>query len=389
MTKLALYSAVGEEITHFDVDVDSATLTRRDTIEVPANVQYAWPHPSHRWLYVASSDRGSAHDTKAAASNHLTVLRIDPDSGALSQHGANVELPSRAVHICLDNAGRFVLSAHNVPKPGITVNRINADGTIGERIVQPNALDFGIYPHQVRVMPSDQAAILVDRGNDAEHGKPEDPGALRIYRMDSNGVFSDPEVIAPNAGYGYGPRHMDFHPTLPWAYVALERQSQMKVYRTSDSGLDHEAAYSCDLLADRARAKPRQLTGTVHVHPNGRFVYFINRNNGTIDYNGQPVFNGGENSVVVFAIDPSTGKPTLLQHADTHSYHVRTFAIDPSGRLLVTASITPLAVRRGDQVQIVPAALSLFRIGDDGKLTFVRKYDVPTNGKVHYWMGVL
>ena len=28
-------------------------------------------------------------------------------------------------------------------------------------------------------------------------------------------------------------------------------------------------------------------------------------------------------------------------------------------------------------------------IGDDGKLTFVRKYDVPTNGKVHYWMGVL
>ena len=67
MAKLALYSAVGEALTHFDVDVDSATLTRRETISVPANVQYAWAHPSHRWLYVASSDRGSAHDKKPAA----------------------------------------------------------------------------------------------------------------------------------------------------------------------------------------------------------------------------------------------------------------------------------------------------------------------------------
>jgi len=389
MAKLALYSAVGEEITRFEVDVDAATLTRRESIKVPANVQYAWPHPSRRYLYVASSNRGSAHDKKPSGKNHLTALRIDPLSGQLSQHGSSVELPHRAVHICLDRGGRYVLSAHNVPKPGITVDRINPDGTLGERVQQPHALDYGIYPHQVRVLPSDQAAILVDRGNDAEHGKPEDPGALRIFRMDAHGVFSAPDVIAPNSGYGYGPRHMDFHPTLPWAYVADERQSRMLVYRTSSTGLEHEAVYDHDLLADRTNEKPRQLTGTVHVHPNGRYVYFINRNNGTVDYNGQLVFNGGENSVVVFAIDQTTGKPTLLQHADTHSYHVRTFAIDPSGRLLVTASIIPLAVRRGDQVETVPAALSVFRIGDDGKLDFVRKYDVPTHGKVHYWMNIV
>jgi 6-phosphogluconolactonase (cycloisomerase 2 family) len=389
MGKLALYSAVGEEITHFDVDVEAATLTRRGSIAVPANVQYAWTHPSRRQLYVASSDRGSAHDKKPAASNHLTALRIDPVTGALSQQGPDVALPHRAVHICVDGAGRFVLSAHNVPQPGITVHRIESDGSLGERVQQPNALEYGIYPHQVRVMPSDGAAILVDRGNDAEHGKAEDPGALRIYRMSDEGVFSDPDVIAPNGGYGFGPRHMDFHPTLPWAYVSLERQSQLNVYRCTERGMAHEAAYTRDLLADRANVKPRQLAGAIHVHPNGRCVYVINRNNGTVDFRGRPVFNGGENHVVVFAIDPTTGEPTLLQHADTHSYHVRTFAIDPSGRLLVTASITPLAVRRGDDVEIVPAALSVFRIGEDGRLTFVRKYDVPTEGKVHYWMNIV
>ena len=388
MGRLALYSTVGEEITHYDVNVESATLTKRATICVPANVQYAWPHPSRRFLYVATSNRGSAHDKQAAQYNHLSALRIDPASGALTHHGEPVTLPQRAVHICLDSKGRYVLSAHNVPRSGITVDRINDDGTLGARVSTPQALDYGIYPHQVRMMPSDKAAILVDRGNDAEGSKPEDPGALRVFRFE-DGVFSRPDVIAPNAGYGFGPRHLDFHPTLPWVYVALERQSQLYVYRTTEDGVEHNAAYKCELLADRANEKPRQLAGTVHVHPNGRFVYLINRASGTVDYEGTPVFNGGENSVVAFAIDQRTGEPRLLQHADTHSYHVRTFAIDPSGRLLVTASITPLAVRRGAQVEVVPAALSVFRISEDGKLDFVRKYDVPTHGKVHYWMGMV
>ncbi len=388
MGKLALYSAVGETVTQYEVDVEAAALVRRATIQVPANVQYCWPHPSRSFLYVATSDRGSAHDRHAARQNHLSALRIDGQSGALSHHGDPVELPSRAVHICLDGLGNYVLSAHNVPKAGITVNRLRADGSIGERITTPHPLDFGIYPHQVRVLPSDRAAVLVDRGNDAEGGKPEDPGALRVFRFE-DGVLSRPDVIAPNGGYGFGPRHLDFHPSKPWAYVALERQSKLYVYRMNGDAFEHEAAFKCDLLADRANRKPRQLAGTVHVHPNGRYVYVINRNSGTVDSNGTPVFGGGENSVVVFALDPASGEPHLVQHADTHAYHVRTFAIDPSGRLLVVASITPLAVRRGDRVETVPAALSVFRIRDDGTLDFVRTYDVETGGKVHYWAGMV
>ena len=43
---VALYSAVGDMLTHYDVDIDSATLVRRETIRVPAKVQYAWGHPA-------------------------------------------------------------------------------------------------------------------------------------------------------------------------------------------------------------------------------------------------------------------------------------------------------------------------------------------------------
>jgi 6-phosphogluconolactonase len=41
--------------------------------------------------------------------------------------------------------------------------------------------------------------------------------------------------------------------------------------------------------------------------------------------------------------------------------------------LLVAEHNLPVNVRDGDAVKTVPAGLSVFRMGDDGKLTFARK----------------
>jgi 6-phosphogluconolactonase len=383
---VALYSAVDDELTHYDVDVEQATLARRGSIKVPSYVQYAWPHPSRKYLYVTTSNRGPG---LKADVNHVSAYRIDAASGALTTHGDPKPLPHRAVHMCLDPAGSFTLNAHNLPKSGITVHRIESDGRIGSEVKQREVLDYGIYPHQVRMTPSGRTTILIDRGNSAEHGKSEDPGALRSFAFD-RGVFSKPAVVAPNGGYGFGPRHVDFHPSRPWLYISDERRSQLYMFRMPNDRIEPEAAFTCDTLADRKNIKPRQLAGTIHVHPNGRFVYVANRADYTVDLNGKKVFGGGENSIAVYAIDSDTGEPTLIQHADTHSFHVRTFAFDPSGRLMVTASIKPLAIREGSDVKTVPAALSVFRLGTDGKLEFVRKYDVDTAaGRTHYWMGIV
>lgn len=384
-SRVALYSAVDDELTHYEVDVENASLVRCATVKVPANVQYAWPHPSRRYLYVATRNRG--HGLKADY-NHVSAWRIDPQSGALSPHGAPSALPHRAVHICVSPDGGFVLSAHNLPQSGVTVNRINGDGTLGAAVVQPHALDCGPYPHQVRMTPSGRATIVVDRGNAAKDGKPEDPGALRVFRF-NNGVHEPLAAIAPNGGRGFGVRHLDFHPTRPWAYVSLEIQSVLNMFRMTGDSLEPQAAYVRDLLADRAHLKPRQLAGTVHVHPSGKYVYFANRADSTTEYQGRKVFNGGENSIAVFAIDPQTGEPTLLQHADTHNYHVRTFSFDPGGTMMVAASINRMYVRKDNMVMTVPAAMSVFRVGDDGRLQFVRRYDVERGERTQYWVGMV
>ena len=115
----------------------------------------------------------------------------------------------------------------------------------------------------------------------------------------------------------------------------------------------------------------------------------LQRADSTVDYQGKRVFGGGENSIAVYSIDPRSGEPTLIQHAPAHAFHVRTFAIDPSGRMLVAASITSLAMREDRDITTVQSGLSVFRVGNDGKLEFVRKYDVDTSKNTQFWMGLV
>ena len=383
--RAALYSAIDDEVTQYDVDIEAATLTRRSSVRVPSFVQEGWAHPPRRYLYLTTSNRGPG---MKADRNHVSAYRIDAASGALAPHGTPQPLPYRAVNVCLDPDGNYALNAHNLPKSGLTVHRINHDGTLAAEVDQPAGLAFGPYPHQVRVAPSGRTVVIVDRGNKAERDKPEDPGALRAFTFVS-GVLSNPQVVAPNGGYGFGPRHVDFHPDKPWMYVSDEKRSLLYMFRMPGDRIESAAAYTCDTLRDRANARPKQQPSTIHLHPTGRFVYIANRADYTVDFNGQKVFGGGENTISAFAIDPTTGEPKLIQHADTHSFHVRTFAFDPGGHLMVAASIKPMAVREGNAVKIVPARLSVFRVGEDGKLDFVRAYDVDATGKTHYWMGIV
>ncbi len=65
------------------------------------------------------------------------------------------------------------------------------------------------------------------------------------------------------------------------------------------------------------------------------------------------------------------------------------FHIEPTGRLPVAQHNLPVNVRDGDAVKTLAAGLSVFRIGDDGKLTFVRKYDIDVGDKTMFWMGIV
>jgi 6-phosphogluconolactonase len=385
--RVALYASVGPELTQYDVDVEAATLVRRGTVELPANVHYCWPHASRPILYAASSDSDSGVGGRVGRNHHVTALAIDPATGALARHGAPIALPTRPIHMTTDIPSEYILVAFSNPS-GLRVYRVNQDGTPGAEVVQPDTIDPGIYGHQVRVRLDNRKVILVARGHDATAEKPEEPGALKVFDY-RNGQLLNEVSIAPNGGFGFGPRHLDFHPTQPWVYVALERQNRLDMFQFHDDTLLATPIDQKGTLAEPNNIRGRQVVGTVHVHPNGRIVYVANRASSTSEAGGERVFVGGENTLAVFAIDPESAEPAPIQHVDTGGIHCRTFHIDPTGRLLVAAHIMGLPVRENGGVRFVPACLSLFRIGADGRLDFVRKYDVDVGERTMWWMGMV
>jgi 6-phosphogluconolactonase len=383
--KTVFHASIGPELTLFELDIEGGALVKRGAVAVPANIQYAWPHPSRKYFYVVSSNGGP---NVAGDTHYANAFRIDPASGTLTAHGEPQPLPSRPINTSIDRAGEYLLTAYNDPS-SITVHRIKPDGGIGAEIKQPGKLDTGIYAHQIRTTPDNRIVLLVTRGNNAERGRPEDPGAIKTFGL-KNGILSNIASIAPGNGLGFGPRHLDFHPREPWVFVSIERQNKLYVYRLDpEAGLSRAPLFVKETLTD-PKAPFQQGAGAIHVHPNGRFVYLTNRASALADFQGKKVFAGGENSVAVFAIDQATGEPNLIQNAEGHGVQLRTFGIDPGGRMLVAASVVPIPVREGDHVGTLTAGLMVYRIGGDGRLDFVRKYDVEaTSQNQQFWSGMV
>lgn len=61
----------------------------------------------------------------------------------------------------------------------------------------------------------------------------------------------------------------------------------------------------------------------IHVSPDGRFVYGSNR---------------GHDSIVIFDVDPGTGRLSVVDYESTRGEFPRNFALDPSGRFLFAAN---------------------------------------------------
>jgi 6-phosphogluconolactonase (cycloisomerase 2 family) len=226
---IPFYASAGPKLTLYGLDVASATLTSTGSITLPANIQYAWPHPGRKILYIVASNTqpgsGPMGMTGADKNHYAIAYTIGPD-GALSEHGPRRTLVARPLHVSTDHAGRYLFIAYNVPSR-VTVHHLNSDGTIGEEVAQDPKCDFGIYAHQVRMTPGDKTLILCSRGNDPAKGKPEDPGHIEVLAV-KDGKLSNLQTIKPGAsGLGFGPRHLDFHPNGRFVYVSLERENSI------------------------------------------------------------------------------------------------------------------------------------------------------------------
>lgn len=374
--RVAVFNSVGNVVTRWELDAANGTLERQGSLSMPSVVQYGWAHPSGRYIYVATSDAARGSMSITGSAHYLVALNLTGDQG-LSFHGEPQRLRQRAVHMSLEREGCYALTCYTAPSH-VTVHPINADGTLSVEIEQNEELGLGHFCHQILPTPSNKQVVMAFRGHNPSKDKPEGvPGMLKLLDF-ADGQLTPRQDIKPfgQEGYGYGPRHVAFHPAKPWVYVVVELQNQLHMHHFSDQGLSPDPVFVKSLIQQPAVPGVVQIGGAIHVHPRGHVVYASNRVSAKTQPIGAYPFDAGENTIAVYSIDPETGEPTPIQFADPHGFHVRSFTIDPSGTILIAATLAAMSVPEGEGRTVVPAGLSLFRIAVDGRLTFLRRYDV-------------
>ena len=388
-----VHSALGRTLHTLLLDPAAGRLDPVQSLEMPAIVQVAWASRDRARLYVASSDAGPM--VKEKRPNHFVqAFRIQSD-GALAPHGEAVRLGNRPLYVSLDAKEEHLLLAYNDPSD-VTVHRLDAEGRIGAQVPQ-SSIDFGDTVHQVRVIPPGTLAIVPAC---AHHPTGDIPGAVGVYRYENgrlaphSRIEADPARAPAWAGQrwgaqGFAARHVDFHPKQPWMYLCVERQGELHLYDYDAAAVHLKPRAIAGTLEGAPTGRSMQLASAIQVHPDGRCVYVTNRARETEMVDGRAVFKGGSNDIAVFAIDPVSGVPRLIQRVDSQGIFPRTFGIDDTGRFLVVGNQEPLDVRAGGGTRRVLPNLAVFRIGADGLLTFLHRRDYPDNGEVCFWTGAI
>lgn len=313
-------------IYRFKLDAATGVLTPQGVAAEIVNPTFLAVHPNQRWLYSISEVGG-------AKGGGVTAFAIDPVSGQLTALNQQSSGGNGPCHLSVDKSGKWVLVA-NYSGGSVAVLPIKADGSLGEATafiqhqgssVNPQR-QKGPHAHWIDTDAANRFAFCCDLGLDK----------VLIYKLDSaRGTLApnDPPAVATKPGAG--PRHLAFHPNGRYAYVINELGNTMVAYRyDAEAGRLEEIQSLPTLSADFTG---NSTTAEVEVHPSGKFVYGSNR---------------GHDSIVVYAVDASSGKLAWVQHQSSLGKSPRNFAVDPTGAWLIAGNQSSgnLVVFKIDQV---------------------------------------
>ncbi|MGQ2375304.1 lactonase family protein [Companilactobacillus zhachilii] len=193
----------------------------------------------------------------------------------------------------------------------VKIDHLTADGKIehysevkfeghGPRVEQDQS-----KPHYSALTP-DGKLIICDYGADRIYiydiDNPKEPKLMNNY-------------IAPS---GYAPRHLVFHPTKPYVYVACELSSKILV-------MQYDAESARLTLVDEAEAakdEQKNTTAAIRISKDGKFLYASTR---------------GANTIAAFSVDPNGDRLKKLSTVSTGK-GPRDFDLDPSEKYVISAN---------------------------------------------------
>ncbi len=293
--------ASGEGINVYRVDPVSMDWEHVQLVPDLVNPSFLALDPAGRFLYSAHGDM-----------DYATAYAIDATSGELTLVNRESTGGTNGVHLAVDPTNRFLVVS-NYSSGSLAVLPINADGSLAPRsdlVELPGApgphptQQTSSHPHQNPFDPDGRFMLVPDKGLDKVFVFSLDVESGSLVPADTPSIPTEP---------GAGPRHAEFHPARPYAYVLNELDSTVGVYEyDSLSGAMRRTQLLSTLPDDFSG---NNTTAEIFAHPSGRFLYCSNR---------------GHDSIVAYEIDQASGQLAALGWTPSGGERPRFFGLDPS-----------------------------------------------------------
>ncbi|MFJ1748280.1 lactonase family protein [Streptomyces sp. NPDC088116] len=276
---------------------ETGTITGTGTLSGVDNPSYLAVRPDGRTLYAVNEqeDGGVTAIALADDGDHRIL-------GTRSTGGAG------PTHLSVHPGGKWLLSA-NYTSGSVAVHPIDASGALGERTdlsthssPPPGPGQSGPHAHQIVTAPDGGHVLAVDLGNDTVY----------TYRLDTTaGTLT--RISHASLSPGAGPRHLTFHPSGAFAYLANELDNTVVVcaYDAASGRLTPGEPRSTG-AGSAGSSFPAQLVVT----GNGAFAYLANR---------------GHNSLTRYAVEADGAELRLLDTVPVGGDFPRQLALSPAG----------------------------------------------------------
>lgn len=331
----------GEGIYIYEWDSSSTSLSHHMTISGIINPSYIALHPKLPVVY-AVSEVANARDDFIGEVHAISYNLTDKTYQTISKHSSHGDAPC---HLSMTSDAQHVLVANYVGG-SIAVYSVEEDGSLSaasdhfknSKKTPTTPRQEAAHAHMIRSIPGSKSVLVSDLGTDE----------LLTYDIDNKGSLSKRHsIISRTLG---GPRHFDFHPTLPYVYVLNELKPSISRFLIENNipvrkiqQIDIPIKVEGDLVNSSA----------IKVHPKGDALYAAVRG-----------LNGSDqNEMVVFSVDPQSHL-SIIQTIPTNGQIPRDFIIDPSEQYLLTGNqdsgnVTIYQIEDDRRLQIISSDTSI------------------------------
>jgi 6-phosphogluconolactonase len=298
---VAYASGYGPDIQLLAVDIEAGTLSAQ------ASTPAFGSSPS---FLAVDSVAANLYAIDESDAGRVGDYAIDPRTGELTFVNAISTGGEGPAFVATDRTGKYVFVA-NYMSGSVAILALLPNGSLGavQQIVA-----VGVYPHMMIADPTNRFVFVPCKGSDFI--------AQFTFDVDSGMIAPNPNGATVATAPLAGPRHIAFDPTANFVYLVNETDSTISAY-AYDPDAGTLATPPIDTLSTIEAGVTGNTAAEVWVHPSGRWALVSNR---------------GENTLAVFAIDPSSGKMTFSERTPSGGAFPRDFTFDSTGTFVYAAN---------------------------------------------------